>query len=181
MTKLEAAVVEVASFLEERPISYMLIGGLAVSLWGEARATLDADFSLWVEPSNLEGVVADIIARFRPIPSDPLSFVATSKVLPIMTSSGIRADLVFASMASERSVIARAKLKIIQGKNVPVVSVEDLIWMKLISERQKDIEDARRLLRRHASSLDREYLEPIVEQLSEAFARADILRIYRQP
>jgi hypothetical protein len=80
-----------------------------------------------------------------------------------------------------RSVIAGADLKITQGKNVPVVPVEDLIWMKLISERQKDIEDARRLLRRHASSLDREYLEPIVEQLSEAFARADILRIYRQP
>ena len=33
-----------------------------------------------------------------------------------------------------RSVIAGADLKITQGKNVPVVSVEDLIWMKLISE-----------------------------------------------
>jgi predicted nucleotidyltransferase len=181
MTKLEAAVVEVASFLEERHIPYMLIGGLAVSVWGEVRATLDADFSLWVEPSNLESVVADISARFRPIPSDPLSFVAASKVLPVTASSGVRADLVFASLPNERAVIARAVSKTIQGKNVPVVSVEDLIWMKLVSEREKDIDDARHLLRRHVNSLDRAYLEPIVEDLSEAFARTDILKIYRQP
>jgi predicted nucleotidyltransferase len=181
MTKLEAAVVEVASFLEERSIPYMLIGGLAVSVWGEARATLDADFSIWVEPSNLESVVADISARFRPIPADPLSFAAAARVLPVTASSGVRADLVFASLPNERSVIARAAPKTIQGRNVLVVSVEDLIWMKLISERLKDIDDARRLLRRHAHSLDRAYLEPIVEELSDAFARADILRIYRQP
>src|SRR5450432_1462538 len=169
MSKLESAVVEVASYLEERSIPYMLIGGLAVSVWGEARATLDADFSLWVEPSNLETVVANITAHFRPIPSDPLSFVAASKVLPVTASSGVRADMVFASLPSERSLIARAVSKTVQGKNVLVVSVEDLIWMKLISERQKDIDDARRLLRRHANSLDRAYLSPIVEELSEAF------------
>ena len=47
MTKLEAALVEVASLLQDLSIPYMLIGGLAVSILGEARATLDADFSLW--------------------------------------------------------------------------------------------------------------------------------------
>jgi len=44
----------------------------------------------------------------------------------------------------------------------------------------KDVEDARRLLRRHARTLDRGYLEPLVRQSSEAFARTDILEIYNR-
>jgi len=180
MTKLEAALLEISGLLEELAIPYMLIGGLAVTVWGEARATLDADFSLWVEPEKLRSTVEQICARLHPIPSQPLSFVQNSRVLPVIASGGVRADLVFASLPKEREVIARAKAKTIQGKDVRVVSVEDLIWMKLISERPKDIDDARHLLRRHAGSLDRGYLEPIVTELAGSFARADILEIYRE-
>jgi hypothetical protein len=180
MTKLEAALVEVASLPDELSIPYMLIGGLAVSIWGEVRATLDADFSLWVEPQDLERVVHGISVRLHPIPSDPLSFVTASRVLPVRASSGVRADLVFASLPAERETLARAVVKSIQGRSVMVASVEDLIWMKLLSERQKDIEDATLLLRRFAGVLDRDYLEPLLRQISDSFARADIWDIYRR-
>ena len=59
-----------------------------------------------------------------------------------------------------------------------IATVEDLIWMKLISERHKDIEDARRLIRRFRLTLDRAYLEPRLRELSEALARQDILAIF---
>ena len=180
LTKLEAALVEVASLFDELSLPYMLIGGLAVSMWGEVRATLDADFSVWVEPGDLRRVVSEITARLHAIPSDPQVFVTASRVLPVISSGGVRADLVFASLPNEREVIARAVGKVIHGTNIRIASVEDLIWMKLISERQKDIEDARRLLRRFARTLDRQYLEPLLQQLGEAFARADIMEIYRR-
>src|SRR4051812_15895545 len=115
MTKLEAALVEVASLLQELSIPYMLIGGLAVSMWGEARATLDADFSLWVEPRDLPSVVQRIGSRLKPIPSDPFSFAETSRVLPVSASNGVRADLVFASLPAEQRMIGRAKSKQIDG------------------------------------------------------------------
>lgn len=181
MTDLEAAVLEVAFLLEELSVPYMLIGGLAVGIWGEPRSTLDADFSLWVEPPDVERVVRRISDRLKLMPSDPLRFAMATRVLPAITLSGVRADLVLASLATERGLIARAKPTAIGPGKVMVVSVEDLIWMKLISERPKDIEDARRLLRRHAKSLDRAYLEPILEQLADSFARADILEIYQRP
>lgn len=41
MTEIEAALAELASVLEGLGVPYALIGGLAVSLRGEARATLD--------------------------------------------------------------------------------------------------------------------------------------------
>ncbi|MBI3666584.1 MAG: hypothetical protein HY236_10245 [Acidobacteria bacterium] len=59
-----------------------------------------------------------------------------------------------------------------------VAAVEDLILMKLISERLKDLDDARRLLHRHRGGLDRAYLQPRLAELSEALARPDILQIY---
>ena len=178
MTKLEAALVEVASLLQELSIPYILIGGLAVSMWGEARATLDADFSLWVEPEDLPEIVRRISARLKAIPSDPVSFASASRVLPVNASNGIRADLVFASLPAEQKMIGRAQPKTVREATIMVASVEDLIWMKLMSERQKDIEDARRLIRRHARSLDKGYLEPMLREISEALARGDILEIY---
>jgi hypothetical protein len=39
MTDLESALVEVTSALDQIRVPYMLIGGLAVSSWGEARST----------------------------------------------------------------------------------------------------------------------------------------------
>jgi hypothetical protein len=180
MTPLEAAVVEVASVLESLSVPYMLIGGLAVSIWGEARATLDADFSLWVRPEDVGNVVRELAARLKSIPADAMSFVAESRVLPVITSSGVRADLVFARLEVEKEVIARATPKTVGGKTVMVASVEDLIWMKLISERHKDLEDARRLLRRFASTIDHDYLRPRLKEIADAFARHDVLEIYRQ-
>jgi len=89
MTKLEAALVEVASLLQEQSIPYMLIGGLAVSIWGEARA---ADFSLWVEPENLPEVVRWIGSRLHIIPADPLRRFAKTLdrdyLEPLLQSAG---------------------------------------------------------------------------------------------
>jgi len=50
--------------------------------------------------------------------------------------------------------------------------------MKLMSERGKDLEDARRLIRRLRATLDRGYLEPRLKELAEALAQADIMQIY---
>jgi len=53
-----------------------------------------------------------------------------------------------------------------------------LIFMKLASERPKDVEDARLLTRRFRGTLDRSYLEPRLKELADALARHDIWAIY---
>jgi len=178
MTELETALVEIASFLNEMQWSYMLIGGLAVALWGEPRATLDVDVSIWVEPEDFDEAVGRISASFRTIP-DALGFARRSRVVPIVTSQGIRGDLVLAALPQERSLIDRARRKMMGGVPIPVATVEDLILMKLISERQKDLDDAKRLLRRFGATLDAPYLEPQLQQFAEALGRPDILETYR--
>jgi len=158
----------------------MLIGGLAVALWGEPRATLDADFTIWVEPEDLESSIAALSQRLRALPADPPGFARQTRALPVETSAGVRVDLILGSLPYERLAINRARRKEVAGGAVPVASVEDLILMKLISERQKDIDDARGLLRRFKASLDRAYLKPRLVELAEALARPDILQVLRE-
>ena len=178
MTALESALLEVTAALEYAGVRYMLIGGLAVSLWGEPRSTLDVDVTIWTKPEELERTITEMCSRFRTIPQNPSDFVRQTRVLPVMSSGQVRIDLVFAALPEEERIIGRAQSKIVGGKPVMVISVEDLIFMKLASERPRDVEDARLLTRRFRGTLDRSYLEPRLKELADALARHDIWAIY---
>jgi hypothetical protein len=178
MTELESALVEIASFLDEVQWPYMLIGGLAMAMWGEPRATLDVDVSVWVEAEAFDDAIRRIGASFRTIP-DVLGFARRTRVVPIVTSQGIRGDLVLGALPQERDLIRRAHEKTVGGVQIRVAAVEDLILMKLISERQKDLDDAKRLLRRHGATLDAAYLEPQLHEFAEALGRPDVVDVYQ--
>ena len=83
---------EAASILDELAAPYMLIGGLAVSAWGVLRATLDVDVSLWVEPERFESTVGALCSQLQPVPMDPLLFARETRVLPMISSHGIRVE-----------------------------------------------------------------------------------------
>lgn len=178
MTDLEQAVVEVSLFLQEQQIPHMLIGGLAVSRWQEPRATLDADFSLWVEPQHRIALADRLLARFSSSVSEPLPLLARTNVLPVL-ASGVRVDLVFALLPFERAMLARALPQHVGHSRVPVASLEDLVFMKIISERPKDLDDALRLIRRHRASVDQAYLTPLLEEIAAALDRPEIFALYR--
>jgi len=66
MTDLEAALVEISEALEACNIPYILIGGLAVAAWGEARSTVDVDISVWT--NALADSVECLCRRMHPLP-----------------------------------------------------------------------------------------------------------------
>ncbi len=177
MTRLEQAVGDIASILEELEIRYMLIGGLAVAAWGEPRATFDVDWTVWIEPNDLDPTVNSLTNRLSPLVREPLEFCRRTRVLPVQTSSGVRADIILGALPYEREAIARAKTKVVGGKQVRVAALEDLIFSKLISEREKDLVDGRALLRRHREAIDRPLLEGLLKPVSESMGRDDILAL----
>jgi hypothetical protein len=177
VTELEAALGELVSSLEALSIPYALIGGLAVSAWGEARATLDVDLAVWVEPAEVDATVGALCRRFQPLPKNPVEFVRATHVLPLTTPQSVRADIVFGILPVEKDIVQRATLMKIAGAAVRVASVEDLILMKSASERERDLEDARLLLRRFGNKIDRGYLEPRLADLAESLARPEIRRM----
>lgn len=174
MSELEKALDQVASALEVLAIPYMLIGGLAVSAWGEPRSTLDVDVTIWA-PEGLPHVLAELCATFQAVVSKPEEFVRRTRVLPLISSQGVRIDVLFAAFPFEKEMIDRAEPRKVGNRSIPVATVEDLILLKAISPRDKDRIDVQHLWARFRERLDRKYLEGRLRDLAEALERPDFM------
>jgi len=146
--------------LDAASIPYMLIGGQAVLLHGEPRATVDIDVTVGVDTSQLARLLAvarELKAEILPNPPEP--FVAQTNVLPVRDpQTGIRVDFIFSFTPYEEQAIARAVPQPVGGYVLRFASAEDLILHKLFAGRPRDIEDIRGVLARRVKTLDREYL-----------------------
>ncbi len=179
MNALEQAVGLMARVLEEQHVPYMLIGGIANLVWGEPRATLDVEASLLVEDTEWPHLIDALRRTFRIVPKHPLAFLRDTHVLPIETAEGIRIDLIWARLPYEQKAIARARMEEVAGQRVRVCRPEDLVIHKIISDRSKDREDVRAIIRQQGSRLDRPYLTQAVRKLSRALDQPDLLTFLR--
>ena len=180
MTRLERAVVEIAAALESLTIDYMIVGGIANAVWGEPRATLDVDVTVAVENPDMAAAIAGLGRLFKTAVADPDAFVRRTRVLPLDTADGIRIDVIFALLSFERDAVQRATTVMFGGRGIRVVTPEDLLLMKIISDRPRDLADAEALTRRRAGTLDRAYLEPRLREFAESLERPEILTRWEQ-
>jgi hypothetical protein len=180
MTSLDRAVVQIATALESMGIDYMIVGGIANAVWGEPRATIDVDVTVAVENPDMPAAIAGLGRSFSVAVPDPDAFVRRTRVLPLDTPDGIRIDVIFALLSFERDAVHRAATVALAERNVRVVTPEDLILMKIISERPRDQADAEALIRRRANILDRAYLEPRIKEFADSLERPQILAQWRR-
>lgn len=178
MNVLEQSLKKVTVFLKREHIPYMLIGGMANIVWGRARLTHDLDLSLLCEDENIPGFIEKLKRKFKLLPADPASFLKQTGVLPAMDDNGIRIDFIFARLPYEENAIRRAKVVHFGKLPVKVCTVEDLIIHKIISKRPIDLEDVRWIIIRHWYRLDRDYLDPLVKELSHLLERPEIWQFY---
>ncbi len=147
--------------LKETKTEYVIIGGLAVSLYGEPRATFDIDVNVLLAKENLDYFLK--ISKkygFYPIPSQIKSFIKKTAVIPMeFRRRGINnnCDIIIAENPIEIASIKRGKIKNLWSLKVRFVTPEDLIIHKLTSNRPKDLEDARSILMRQ-DKLDIKYI-----------------------
>jgi hypothetical protein len=177
--RLEEAVGEVGTFLESHRIPYMVIGGIANLVWGRPRTTGDVDVTVWVEEAATGDFVREVAAVFRVLVDDPASFVARTRVLPVETTPGVRAEFSFGLLPFEKEAIGRARPHRFGGRSVRVCTAEDLVLHKIASERPRDREDVRGILKERGKELDRRYLDLRVEQVARDLERPEILEFYR--
>ncbi len=177
-TLLEKTLLEVAEFLGQRQIPYMVIGGIANAFWGEPRTTLDVDVTISIPEENLSLTIKEINRSFKILIGEPEEFVKRNRALPVKSATGPRVDFIFALLPYEEQAISRAVKHNIGGHTVNICAVEDLIIHKIISERPKDREDVRQIMHRQKANIDRKYLAPILKGLSIDLERPDIWERY---
>ena len=79
----------------------------------------------------------------------------TARLLPMVHGpSGVPLDLVIAAPGLDEEFLARAELVDLGDVEVPVISAEDLIALKVLAGRRKDLEDVRGVLLEKGDRLD---------------------------
>ena len=178
---LSELMAEIGRALDQARIPYMIIGGQAVLLYGEPRLTRDIDITVGIA-AELDSIKAVLtLARklgLRPLAPDPIAFAQKTMTLPALEpKSGIRLDLIFSDSAFEQQALKRRKSKIIKGQKVRFVSAEDLIILKIVAGRPRDLEDARGILLKR-KNLDFAHILGWLGKLGRALD-ADYLKLFK--
>ncbi|MEX0781803.1 MAG: nucleotidyltransferase [Dehalococcoidia bacterium] len=134
---LEAAI----TWLESFPVRYAVIGGLASALVARARLTRDVDFTIVLNEDRVEELVASG-TQFGIIPrkEDWLAFARATRVIPLAHSpTNVEIDCGMAAQEFDLNVIEQALPVQIGGRDVPVARPGDLLVMKSVARRDRDV------------------------------------------
>lgn len=132
--------------LDEAKVTYALVGGLAVAVWGAPRATKDID--LLVEPSQLPVAMAALKTRGFTLPALPFEFKdgsvlqRTNKV----DSAGQLTTVDFLVVNQNLMPVWNTRMFVpFADRKVSVISRDALIAMKASAGRPQDIADIQNL------------------------------------
>jgi hypothetical protein len=148
----------IATALAAIHAEFMLIGGIAVGVWSEPRATKDCDLSVRVLVSTAELRAALETAGLEVARGDLARAQAAGEAVRLRrhgcTDEPIVVDLLFATTPFEIAALGRRQPLTVLGVELPVVGPEDLFVFKLIAGRPQDLADAHRLFELHGSTFD---------------------------
>ena len=166
MNVLSKALQKTVRFLNDQQVPYMVIGGLANSLYGESRQTFDIDIKIRVDQKKLPEFIKELADIGQVMTADPLSFLRETGVLPIDVEK-VRVDLILAQLPYEQQAISRSRESDLLGVVTRVTMAEDLIIQKSISPRSKDWLDIEGIIGRQSSALDWGYIMENIRELAE--------------
>jgi len=175
MSALGETLRAVANVLDARRIRWFLFGAQAVAVRGAPRATMDVDVTVDIRREQLPELVEALEAAglHHRYPDLAGELLATGSVLPLGHSSGMELDLVVAGSGLEGLALDRATQVEIDGVEVPVAQAIDLVVMKVLAGRGKDLEDVRALLA--SGEVDLGEARDLLCQLEEALGQSDLL------
>ncbi|HEU4385922.1 MAG TPA: nucleotidyl transferase AbiEii/AbiGii toxin family protein [Anaeromyxobacteraceae bacterium] len=161
----------VAKALDAAGIAYMVVGGQAVLLHGEARLTKDVDVTLAAGLERLADVLAVAKAAGLGPLVDPESFTRRTLVLPCQDErTKLRVDFILSFSPYERQAIDRARLVTMGSAAVRFATAEDLVIHKMIAGRPRDVEDVKGVLRKNPG-LDRAYVSEWLKRFEDVVER----------
>lgn len=169
----------IARSLETHHISYMVIGGQAVLMYGEPRLTRDIDITIDVTPERYEEIVQVCKECSLEIElSDVRSFVRDTYVLPCEHRvTGFSVKFIFSDSAYEKEALARAQEVKIRERYVLYASAEDVVIHKILAARAKDYEDIRSIIHKQ-KNLSNEYILNVLKEFDEAL-HTGYVKIYQ--
>jgi predicted nucleotidyltransferase len=173
---LLTAIAAATRWLDGAGVPSAIIGGIAASLLGRPRVTKDVDLVVLAEESTWAELLASgKLHGIVPRVEDALEFARTTRVLLLLHEpSGVELDISFASLPFERELIERATVRSVRGVSFKLATPEDLLIMKALALRPRDIADIEGILTL-VEQLDLERVRRTVSEFSVALESHDFL------
>ncbi len=134
------------------------------------RAQGSATRDVWCTPAQSD------LATFDELLVPDARFVEATRVMPFAhRASRMPVDVVLAGPGLEEQFLARAEIRKVGDIAIPVASAEDLITMKILAGRARDLEDVAAVARAHREDLDLQQIRATLRLLEGALDRADLV------
>ncbi len=147
-----------AQTLNERQVSYALIGGLGVALRGPIRATRDIDLLVKIPQLELPGVFEALVrAGFQLDVAQAIGVWNRDHLLDF-TCGSVRVDWLKPVLPAFEHILGRARWEQVGERRIRVADAEGLLLLKLIAFRARDQEDIKGILAANSGSLDLEWV-----------------------
>lgn len=155
---------------------FCAIGAQAVILHGFERFTKDVDVSVVLggEAKALVNVLVE--EGFELLVTDAAEFVRRARVLPLRDrATRLLVDVVLAGPGLEQVFHDRAVVRTVDGERIPVVRPEDLVAMKILAGRAKDLEDVVGVTAAQRETFDVAMARETIRLLERALDRRDLM------
>ncbi len=183
---VEDILLEIVELCERLRLQYVVMGGLAVRVHGIPRPTFDVDLELTVNQGQLESFFDQaselgytIAEPFRSGWRDEVGGMPVVKMRTYLQADrGIDVDVFLNETPFQHSVMERREQFEIESKRLNFVTAEDLVPLKLLANRPRDLSDVADILFVQGQ-LDEAYMrlwaDPlgIIDRLETALATTD--------
>jgi hypothetical protein len=168
---------DLAAVFDRKGVRWYLFGAQAAILHGSPRLSADVDVTVALGEGSLTALLKELAAAgFSARVADPRGFAERTHVVPLAhEKSTLPVDLVLAGPGLEERFLEGAQVHDLDGVAVPVASAEDMIAMKILAGRPKDLEDACSILRARGRDLDLGRVRATLGDLEQALDRRDLL------
>ena len=167
---------KIVMFLNGGDYNYILIGGIAASTLGEARITVDVDVDIVMKKEDLPDFLNKAKKAGFNVPVKKCIESVEQMGIFQISSGDYHIDFIIASTDLETQACARRKAIKLHGLKAFFPTPEDLILLKIIPGRAKDIADVEGLIARHGNMLDKEYIKTWAMKLCD---EAQDMRIWQ--
>lgn len=174
---LVAALEALIGWLADSQVPGIIIGGVAASLLGRPRATRDVDAVIWLDDERrLPSLVEAARGRgLSPRIDDALGFALQSRVVLLRhDASTIDLDIALGGLPFEKEAIDQAVTVSLGALRVPLPRPEDLIIMKAVAHRPRDMADIEAIIAA-TGSLDVDRIRGWIRQFSEALESPEMI------
>lgn len=161
--------------LSKKKIKGIVIGGISASLLGKPRFTADIDAVIILKHGDIEKFIHEAAKfGFAPRIKDAVDFAKKSHVILLShKKSGINVDLALGMLPFESDAIKRSRLCKLENIKFRIPTPEDLIIMKAVAHRPRDIEDIRAIAQSHRN-LDTQHIKRWVKEFAKALEMPEL-------